>query len=157
MELEERALDQLPGYVPYRSDFLPSMRINEFVARFQDLEANARAEEHDIRLCGRVSRIRRASSKLVFVDIISEDTVVQVLASRNWFEDSAGDGDSAAQFRRVVNAIRRGDVLGASLCHATLAHTIFTYNALCCDMPARRWGCVPQAWTDSRENQALAS
>lgn len=63
---------------------------------------------------GRIVSIRAASKKLVFIDVQSNGTTVQVLSEvKHYVGSSAGDADAAKrEFEAVHESLRRGDVIG---------------------------------------------
>lgn len=66
---------------------------------------------------GRLQSIRRAGSKLVFLDIIGEFEHVQAMC--NWGKLSAG-GVNAEQFKDLSRLLKRGDLVCTWLRSASL-------------------------------------
>ena len=60
--------------------------------------------EDVVRVTGRVNSIRSAGKKLVFYDIVGDETKLQVQASK---ADWKGHG-----YARLHNSIKRGDIIG---------------------------------------------
>lgn len=68
---------------------------------------------------GRVVAIREASKNLVFLDVQSDGTTVQVLSEAKHFRGREGSDDKDVikhEFRKVHESLRRGDIIGACWC-----------------------------------------
>lgn len=81
----------------------PSVRVPDFITKYQYLESGASADS-EVTLHGRVHSIRRAGSKLVFIDIVSEFKRVQGLVNIGRLEDV-----DVEQFKNLARLLRRGD------------------------------------------------
>lgn len=108
----------VPGFRQYPHFFPVSMSIGEYQHKFAELEPKARCTDESVALAGRVVAIRHASKNLVFLDLQSDGTTVQVLSEVKHFEgrgEEAATGDKEAvkkEFRALHESLRRGDIIG---------------------------------------------
>lgn len=107
-ELRCRTVDSMAasGVTAYPHKFAVSMSAPHFVASHSELSASAELRAVRICLSGRISNIRKSSSKLIFVDVSADGADFQVVANLREFED-------AGEFARVTGVLRRGDIVGA--------------------------------------------
>ncbi|RHY42371.1 hypothetical protein DYB34_012230 [Aphanomyces astaci] len=103
--------DRISNYVRYPNHFPVTMTVKDFNAKYDGLPAKARETDDPVSLAGRITSIRSASKKLVFLDISNDGHDVQVLAEKKYFQgDDAANND--AEFEHVHESLRRGDIIG---------------------------------------------
>ncbi|OQR95110.1 lysyl-tRNA synthetase [Achlya hypogyna] len=102
--------DAVEGYTRYPNHFPVSMTVKDFIAKYDDLPAKARLTDVPVSLAGRITSIRAASKKLIFLDINNDGHEVQVLAERKYYAN-ADDADDKS-FEHVHDSLRRGDIIG---------------------------------------------
>jgi lysyl-tRNA synthetase class 2 len=93
------------GENAYPHKFHRNFKNNEFHAHFAALIADKDVflEDTSVSLAGRVMSIRAAGAKLIFIDLMGDETKVQIMASASTYK---GDFDS------IHSNIRRGDIIG---------------------------------------------
>ncbi|RLN99285.1 hypothetical protein DYB28_004411, partial [Aphanomyces astaci] len=103
--------DRISTYVRYPNHFPVTMTVKDFNAKYDGLPAKARETDDPVSLAGRITSIRSASKKLVFLDISNDGHDVQVLAEKKYFQgDDVANND--AEFEHVHESLRRGDIIG---------------------------------------------
>lgn len=103
------------GFRQYPHTFPITHSFKEYQQQYDALEPKARESQDAVALAGRIVSIRAASKKLVFIDIQSNGTTVQVLSEVKHFEGSSPDSDEDAvkdEFQKVHESLRRGDIIG---------------------------------------------
>lgn len=85
------------------------MRVPDFRAKYQDIQQGVVAEE-EVTLRGRVESVRRAGSKLVFIDVRSEFENVQGLCNLG----KLVDGTTGSGLKNLARLLNRGDIICAS-------------------------------------------
>lgn len=98
-------------YFPYPHKWDITDTIAKAVPKYE-AEITEKGKFHDdkvVSLAGRVSRIRDSSRKLVFIDIQSESTKIQVMMNMRLY---GNDED----FVKALSIIKRGDVVGVNGC-----------------------------------------
>lgn len=103
-ELEQAGLLKYPRL---RHDAVP-MRIPDFRDKYALIEEGVVADE-TITLCGRIESIRRAGSKLVFIDLKGEFEHVQGLCNLG----KLVDGTTAGGLKNLTRLLNRGDIICA--------------------------------------------
>ncbi|KAK0747761.1 hypothetical protein B0T21DRAFT_279178 [Apiosordaria backusii] len=96
-------------YPRIRNDGGVIMRIPDFRAKYQDIQQGIVAEE-EVTLRGRVESVRRAGSKLVFIDIRSEFENVQGLCNLG----KLVDGTTGAGLKDLARLLNRGDIISVT-------------------------------------------
>jgi lysyl-tRNA synthetase class 2 len=96
----------------YPAGFRPSHTVQEFVEEFTDLPKGAREVEGSVVLAGRVVAKRDASKKLIFCDLASGNSKVQMISEKQYYEGSAEEGTPEEQFKQIHTEFRRGDIIG---------------------------------------------
>lgn len=109
--------DGIPGFRQYPHTFPVTHSFKQYQQQYDALEPKARETQDAVALAGRIVSIRAASKKLVFIDIQSNGTTVQVLAELKHFEGknsaSPNDADTVKdEFQKVHESLRRGDIIG---------------------------------------------
>jgi lysyl-tRNA synthetase class 2 len=84
----------------------PPMRIPDFRAKYADIEQGVVAEE-EVTLHGRVESVRRAGSKLVFLDLKSEFERVQGICNLG----KLSDGTTLPGLKELARLLNRGDII----------------------------------------------
>ena len=104
----------LPAYEHYPQQFQPTHSLHSFHSDFSHLEKGQRLEDTTVRVAGRILSKRKASSKLVFLDIESNGERLQVMATRGryWGSSGARTEQSEDEFRQCMKTLRRGDIIG---------------------------------------------
>lgn len=90
----------------------PVLRIPEFVASYgtTDFSRFEKKRHPDVvQVEGRVASIRRAGKAMYFIDIVQDETKLQICASNKLLADT-----SSSEFSRVHSFIRKGDHISAS-------------------------------------------
>ncbi|OQR94055.1 lysyl-tRNA synthetase [Thraustotheca clavata] len=108
-EGHERFTD-IQDYQRYPNHFPLTMSVKDFVEKYNDIPAKARLEDTPVSLAGRITSIRAASKKLVFLDICNDGHNVQVLAEKKHYANAQDEADKS--FEHVHECLRRGDVIG---------------------------------------------
>ncbi|OAP65203.1 lysine-tRNA ligase [Fonsecaea erecta] len=90
---------------PYPHKFSVNTDLSKFVQEYADLKPGEQKKEVEIRVAGRVYVKRSAGAKLVFYDIRSGGTKVQIMCQA---QEAAGDVSFEAQHEHL----RRGDIIG---------------------------------------------
>ncbi|OAL36876.1 hypothetical protein AYO20_03932 [Fonsecaea nubica] len=90
---------------PYPHKFLVNTDLGKFVEEYASLKPGEQKKEVEIRVAGRVYVKRSAGAKLVFYDIRSGGTKVQIMCQA---QEAAGDVSFEAQHEHL----RRGDIIG---------------------------------------------
>ncbi len=101
--------------------------MGEFIQKYDGLPAKARESEEKVAVAGRVTAIRHASKKLVFMDLTSEGQTIQVLSElKNYGNvDEQTDPDAVKiAFQNIHTSLRRGDIIGK----------LFFYTCSTCEM-----------------------
>eukprot|EP00123_Amoebidium_parasiticum_P007193 comp17950_c0_seq1/m.18274 comp17950_c0_seq1/g.18274 ORF comp17950_c0_seq1/g.18274 comp17950_c0_seq1/m.18274 type:complete len:556 (-) comp17950_c0_seq1:748-2415(-) len=88
-------------YPTYEARHTP---LREFRDRYEQLANGEQVEGIKEVLVGRVTSVRESSSKLYFIDVMQDGKHIQVVASRQRFEDQE-------HFRLMTSTIRRGDIV----------------------------------------------
>lgn len=107
--------EDIPGFRQYPHTFPVTHSFKQYQQQYDALEPKAREIQDAVALAGRIVSIRAASKKLVFIDIQSNGTTVQVLSEVKHFEGSTPSGDADAvkdEFQKVHESLRRGDIIG---------------------------------------------
>ncbi|KAF0683472.1 Aste57867_24506 [Aphanomyces stellatus] len=111
-EVGHERFAKIPTYVRYPNNFRVTMSVKDFNEKFQGLPSKARIFEEPVSLAGRITSIRSASKKLVFLDICSDGHDVQVLSEKKYFEGLPGSEDVEIAFDSIHETLRRGDIIG---------------------------------------------
>ncbi|KAK3382480.1 class II aaRS and biotin synthetase [Lasiosphaeria ovina] len=98
-----------PKYPRIRHDGV-SMRIPTFREKYKHVETGAVAEE-EVTLHGRVQWIRRAGSKLVFLNLKAEFEQVQGLCN---FRKLESTGATLDRFKELSRLVKRGDIISVT-------------------------------------------
>ena len=101
MRLKEMNSDVERNWYPHKFGY--SMTVLDFNKKFSNLNDLDQVSDADIRLCGRITRIRKQGKKLNFIDIQQDESIIQVKASANAY---LGD------FMKDMEVINRGDIIG---------------------------------------------
>ena len=101
MRLKEMNSDVERNWYPHKFGY--SMTVLDFNKKFSNLNDLDQVSDADIRLCGRITRIRNQGKKLNFIDIQQDESIIQVKASANAY---LGD------FMKDMEVIKRGDIIG---------------------------------------------
>ncbi|KAK4178112.1 hypothetical protein QBC36DRAFT_210213 [Triangularia setosa] len=105
-ELEQASALKYPRI---RNDVGEIMRIPDFRAKYQDIRQGVVAEE-EITVRGRVESVRRAGSKLVFIDLRSEFENVQGLCNLG----KLVDGTTSSGLKNLARLLNRGDIISVT-------------------------------------------
>lgn len=100
-----RSKVQSGGVNPYPHKFHVSIRIPEFIAKYEYLERGQFVKEETVMLAGRVHNKRESGTKLRFYDVHAEGMQVQIMCQ---FQDCAEGRDYLA----MHDLIKRGDIVG---------------------------------------------
>lgn len=90
--------------------FNPTHTIESYRNEFMDkLKAGEKLENTEIIVCGRIYTKRHASKKLLFIDIGSNGSNIQIMASLSSYKPSH---DQAIDFNGIISTLNRGDIIG---------------------------------------------
>ena len=89
--------------------FEPSHTLTEFRSAFEDKMKPGEQLETAVSVCGRIYTKRSASKKLLFVDIGSDGTNIQIMASLSKYKPT----EAGVNFEGLNNVLNRGDIIGA--------------------------------------------
>ncbi|KAK4231245.1 hypothetical protein QBC38DRAFT_495997 [Podospora fimiseda] len=87
----------------------PSMRIPDFRAKYDHIQKDTVVEEQ-VTIRGRIESVRRAGSKLVFLDIKGEFEHVQGLCNLG----KLVDGTTVPEFKNLARLLNRGDIISVT-------------------------------------------
>jgi lysyl-tRNA synthetase class 2 len=93
---------QEAGWKAYPNHYPTTATIGELVAKYDSLEAGARVKDVDVRICGRITKKRESSKKLIFYEVTTSEGTMQIMASAGSY-----DGDFL-----VNRYLRKGDIIG---------------------------------------------
>ncbi|KAF1313780.1 Lysine-trna ligase, partial [Globisporangium splendens] len=105
----------IPNFRQYPHAFPVTHSFKEYQRQYDALPPKARETQDAVALAGRIMSIRAASKKLVFIDVQSNGSTVQVLSEVKHFEGSNPDADAGAvqaEFQTIHESLRRGDIIG---------------------------------------------
>lgn len=98
-------LKQNPDTHPYPHKFQTSCTISEYVGKYGHLKNSEILEDTEERVAGRILSIRKASSKLYFIDLQSDGAKLQVKVNHQMFENKEA-------FTAEMSNYHRGDIIG---------------------------------------------
>jgi len=99
------------GYLnPWPHKWQQTMRIPEFIEKYASI-GNGVTSEDVVSLAGRVLAKRSSGANLVFMDLYECQQKVQVFANSKAYEST-----EEGAFAKVVNVIKRGDIIGVRGC-----------------------------------------
>ncbi|KAG0052781.1 hypothetical protein BGZ83_002135 [Gryganskiella cystojenkinii] len=102
-ELNRVGLAAYPRYVPPK---VPVSQIKDVVTEYEGkIEKGTKDESKKVTLTGRVHNKRDSSSKLVWLDMIQDDHVIQAVFNRRNYIGSDQD------FERIARNVHRGDIV----------------------------------------------
>ena len=101
MRLNEMNSDAERDWYPHKFGY--TMTVQDFNKKFSNINDLDQVSHADIRLCGRITRIRKQGKKLNFIDIQQDESIIQVKTSANAY---LGD------FMKDMEIIKRGDIIG---------------------------------------------
>jgi len=104
--LQETSADPFPRLQPSPA----ALSVKDFLTHFSKLQPSESATEDNVQLHGRITRIRTAGSKLVFVDLLQGQETVQTLCS---FKDLEHVLDKS-EYKRAFKAFQKGDIVQAN-------------------------------------------
>ncbi|KAF5842343.1 hypothetical protein DUNSADRAFT_7657 [Dunaliella salina] len=96
------------GGNPYPHKFQVTMDVQDFIAKYESLEAGQQLPDVVVSLAGRITNKRASGSKLLFYDLTGEGRKVQVMA------DARNSELELAAFQDTHNETKRGDIVGVS-------------------------------------------
>jgi len=96
------------GGNPYPHKFQVTMDMQDFIAKYEGLEAGQQLTDVVVSLAGRITNKRASGSKLLFYDLTGEGRKVQVMA------DARNSELELAAFQDRHNETKRGDIVGVS-------------------------------------------
>lgn len=89
-------VESLKQVVKYPHKFAATTDIPNFVTKYRDISAEDRLSEERVRVCGMVTNVREAGSKLRFIDLEGQGDKVQLKVDARVCQD----GEMSAQLRR---------------------------------------------------------
>ncbi|KAK3938930.1 lysyl-tRNA synthetase [Diplogelasinospora grovesii] len=96
---------------PHHNDDVVGMRIPAFREKYANVKAGSVADE-EVVVHGRIQSVRRASSKLVFLDIKGEFEHVQGMCNFRKLEESGGA--TLEGFKKLAKLLNRGDIISVT-------------------------------------------
>ncbi|PSC69980.1 lysine-tRNA ligase isoform X2 [Micractinium conductrix] len=96
------------GENPYPHKYYVSIQLPAYVAKYGSLEPGSQVTEEVVSLAGRVVRKAASGAKLIFFDLRSEGAKIQVMC------DARNFGGELANFQRLMNSVKRGDIVGVA-------------------------------------------
>jgi lysyl-tRNA synthetase class 2 len=103
------ALEEDGTISAYPHKFHGSLRVSEYIAKFNDIVDGEHDESQVVTVSGRILS-KRGQGKLMFYDLHSEGVKIQVMSDISRYE---GGEES---FRTMHNLLKRGDVVGVKGC-----------------------------------------
>lgn len=94
------------GENPYPHKFHVSVQLPAYVDKYSGIEPGTQLSEETVSLAGRIVRKAGSGAKLIFFDLRSEGAKVQVMC------DARNFGGELADFQRLMNGVKRGDIVG---------------------------------------------
>lgn len=104
-DLEQEAKDD-KDFNAYPHKFNVTKQLPEFVQLYGGCKTEEKLDE-EVSVAGRVMSLRKSGSKLVFYTLQSDGAKIQVMASVQGYS-------SEADFAKVTNIIKRGDIIGCT-------------------------------------------
>ncbi|KAH8408945.1 hypothetical protein KR009_004247 [Drosophila setifemur] len=98
-------LKRSPTTDPYPHKFHVSISLEEFIAKYENLQEGQTLEDVTLSVAGRVHAIRESGAKLIFYDLRGEGVKVQVMANAKSYK-------SEQDFEADTAKLRRGDIIG---------------------------------------------
>lgn len=95
------------GNNPYPHKFQTSMRISEFISKYNSIADGEHLEGEVVSIAGRVLN-KRGQGKLMFYDLHGESMKVQIMSDMSRYEG----GEEA--FREIHILVKRGDIVGVT-------------------------------------------
>lgn len=96
------------GINPYPHKFQVTITLPELKKQFFSITKKGQfLEDSEVAVAGRVYNIRQQGSGLVFYDILSDDTKLQIYCAKQFQKDTSKD------FTQLHEHVRRGDIIGA--------------------------------------------
>lgn len=91
------------GQNPYPHKFEVTISLNQFLEDYDHLENDTTIADKDFSIAGRITSKREYGDKLVFYDLNSEGSKLQLVADKSVFK---------GEFESLNDPIRRGDIVG---------------------------------------------
>lgn len=94
------------GKNPYPHKFLRTLRIDQYTVKYsEEIKENGEFKDDVVEsLTGRINSIRAAGSNLIFIDLVGDQSKIQVMASKDKYQ--------ADNFDSLISTLRRHDVIG---------------------------------------------
>ncbi|GJJ73666.1 lysyl-tRNA synthetase, class II [Entomortierella parvispora] len=106
VRLEELRQADIPAYPRYVAPKVPVTEIKHILAEYEGkIENGTKDESKKVTLSGRIHSKRDSSSKLVWLDLIQDDRVIQAVFNRRAFTGSD------EEFEKLAKNIHRGDIV----------------------------------------------
>jgi len=93
------------GFTAFPHKFHASLRLSEFIRKYDSLEEGVHLEEEPVSVTGRILS-KRGQGKLMFYDLHAEGMKIQIMSDLQRYQG----GEEA--FREVHNLVKRGDLVG---------------------------------------------
>lgn len=93
------------GFTAFPHKFHASLRLSEFIRKYDSLEEGVHLEEEPVSVTGRILS-KRGQGKLMFYDLHAEGMKIQIMSDLQRYQG----GEDA--FREVHNLVKRGDLVG---------------------------------------------
>lgn len=98
-------LKQCADTNPYPHTYKISCTVQEYVEKYEYLKNSETEERVTEKVAGRILTIRKASSKLYFLDLQSDGAKLQVKVNQQMY-------DNKEMFAAELSKYRRGDIIG---------------------------------------------
>lgn len=93
------------GFTAFPHKFHASLRLSEFIRKYDSLEEGVHLEEEPVSVTGRILS-KRGQGKLMFYDLHAEGMKIQIMSDLQRYQG----GEEA--FREIHNLVKRGDLVG---------------------------------------------
>ncbi|KAB0793569.1 hypothetical protein PPYR_09098 [Photinus pyralis] len=90
---------------PYPHKFHVSTSLEDYIAKYSNLQDGEIVESDSVSVAGRIHAIRESGAKLIFYDLRGEGTKLQIMATAKHYYDEV-------KFTEDTDKIRRGDIVG---------------------------------------------
>ena len=96
------------GEEVYPHKFNVSIRLPEYISKYESLEPGTQLKDLSVAVAGRVVRKAASGAKLAFFDLRSEGAKVQIMADARNFRG----GVNLENYFKVMNSLKKGDIVG---------------------------------------------
>jgi len=98
-------LEKNHGMDPYPHKFHVSIKVDEFLKKYDHFTVNEQNENDILSIAGRVRLMRNYGKKLIFIDVYQDGVKLQVLGNVGFYKNKE-------QFPTFIDIIKKGDIIG---------------------------------------------